>query len=168
MNLPDDRGSGPSATFRSILFDRDEGSIEAAAREPAFFADLHLDQIVASVTAGREEYELAPFFYRPLHAVEAVHYRHRVLSDLEQGAVLEAVSAFAAGMGRMRKHLGAYGQAPLRPPEAAVVPRGGLRVLQRGQAFAERLAALELQLARIRRVTRIPDAPTRPRTCSPR
>ena len=91
-------------SFRSILFDRDD-SVEASAQEPSFFGDLHLDQILSSLLAGREQYELAPFFYRPLHDVEAVHYRHHVLRDLEQKAVLDAVSEFARGMQRMREHL---------------------------------------------------------------
>ena len=77
----------------------------AAASEPDFFADLRLDQVVAALTAGREEYDLAGFFYRPLHEVEAVHYRHHVLSDLEQEPVLGAVREFAGGMRQMRKHL---------------------------------------------------------------
>ena len=36
---------------------------------PPFFVDLNLDQIVASVTAGKEEYNLAPIFFRPLQTV---------------------------------------------------------------------------------------------------
>jgi hypothetical protein len=53
--------------FRSILFDRPELGTEIDARaEPACFADL--DQIVTSMTAGRDEYHLQPFFYAPLDA----------------------------------------------------------------------------------------------------
>ena len=93
-----------ATSFRSILFVQDTLGTEAVD-EPGCFGDLHLDQIVTSVTAGREEYELAPFFYRPLHDVEAVHYRHHVLHDLEREPVLEAVREFADGMRQMRKHL---------------------------------------------------------------
>ena len=81
-------GSDPSArpsAFQSILFDRGDDAVDAA-EEPPFFGDLHLDQILSSLIAGREEYDLAPFFYRPLHEVEAVRYRHHVLRDLEQEA----------------------------------------------------------------------------------
>ena len=43
-------------TFRSILNRSPEGVAEAeAAQAPAYFADLNLDQIVASVTAGKKE-----------------------------------------------------------------------------------------------------------------
>jgi DNA mismatch repair protein MutS len=93
-----------ATSFGSILFVQDTLGSEAVA-EPGCFGDLHLDQIVTSVTAGREEYELAPFFYRSLHDAEAVHYRHHVLHDLEREPVIEAVRGFADGMRQMRKHL---------------------------------------------------------------
>jgi DNA mismatch repair protein MutS len=89
--------------FHSILFDRPEPSIELA--EPSFFSDLNLDQILEAMTAGREEYNLKPFFYTPLHDVEAVHYRHDVMRDLEKNDVFETVSAFARRMRVMRQHL---------------------------------------------------------------
>ena len=100
--ITDRHGAGTS--FQSILFDQEELGTEGC-EEPEFFGDLNLDQIVGSLTAGREEYELVPFFYRPLHDVEAVHYRHDVLGDLQQEPVLGAVRAFADGMRRMRSHL---------------------------------------------------------------
>jgi len=87
--------------FHSILFERD-GRFDPSSDEPACFRDLHLDQIVSSLIAGREEYDLARFFYRPLREVEAVRYRHHVLGDLSQESMLEAVRGFARGMHRMR------------------------------------------------------------------
>jgi len=93
-----------ATSFHSILFDQEALGAEAG-EEPDFFGDLNLDQILTSLTTGREEYELAPFFYRPLREVEAVHYRHHVLGDLQHEPVLEAVSAFADGMRRMRSNL---------------------------------------------------------------
>ena len=95
---------GFDLTSRSILFDRDPTGVDAVD-EPGCLGDLHFDQILARLTSGREEYDLAPFFYRPLHHVEAISYRHNVLRDLEQQEVLEAVREFAAGMRRMRKHV---------------------------------------------------------------
>ncbi len=76
--------------FRSILFDRDVERLDTL-EEPSCFGDLHLDQILADLTAGREQYALKPFFYRPVHQHEAVSYRHDVLRDLEQESLLEAV-----------------------------------------------------------------------------
>lgn len=93
-------------TFQSILFDRDQrDAVEDKLQAPAFFGDLHLDQIVAAIAVGREEYNLEPFFYQPLHELEPVRYRHHVLHDLEQEAVLEAVREFGRGLHEMRTHL---------------------------------------------------------------
>ncbi|HUA03213.1 MAG TPA: hypothetical protein VMB27_04865 [Solirubrobacteraceae bacterium] len=92
-------------TFHSILFDRDPGRVDERAVEPDFFADLRLDQVVAALMTGREDYGIAGLFYVPLHDVEAVHYRHHVLGDLEQAAVLSAVRDFAGALQQMRKHL---------------------------------------------------------------
>jgi len=92
--------------FDSILFLRSEDRAAAAeAAEPPFFRDLNLDQVLASLTAGREEYDLAPFFYAPLHDADAVRYRQEILRDLEDESVFAAVTSFAAGMRAMRAHL---------------------------------------------------------------
>jgi DNA mismatch repair protein MutS len=105
MSPADDGGTGAVPIFQSVLFDAEPRVDDRMVQEPDFFTDLHLDQVVAALTAGREEYDLVPFFYRPLHDVEAVQYRHHVLSDLEHGPVIEVVREFARGMQRMRKHL---------------------------------------------------------------
>ena len=94
-----------AGTFQSILFDRGDGGVDGAVGEPDFFADLRVDQVVAALSTGREDYDLAGFFYQPLHEVEAVQYRHHVLADLAQEPVLAAVREFAAGIQQMRKHL---------------------------------------------------------------
>jgi hypothetical protein len=108
MSPSDTPGSGPrtsggDAAFRSILSER-PASFDAA-EQPDFFVDLNLDQVLESMTAGREQYELRPFFYKPLHEVDAVRYRHEVLRDLEQPPVLECIASFAQSMRRMRDHL---------------------------------------------------------------
>jgi len=95
-----------TVSFRSILFDGSKGPAAAdATEEPPFFTDLNLDQVLESLTRGREEYELRPFFYMPLHDVAAVRYRHDVLRDLEKPEVLDAIRAFAQAMRQMREHL---------------------------------------------------------------
>jgi DNA mismatch repair ATPase MutS len=91
--------------FESILFDHDEVDV-ASAPEPPFFSDLNLDQVVESITAGRDEYDLTQFFYAPLRSVASVEYRHEVFRDLEQDEVREAVRSFAERMQRMRRLLG--------------------------------------------------------------
>ena len=76
-----------------------------ASTPPPFFVDLNLDQIVASVTAGKEEYDLAPFFFRPLQTVDEVTYRQAVMRDLENSATYDAVSKFAERMRQVRGRL---------------------------------------------------------------
>ncbi len=89
--------------FHSILFEQTEWVTER--EEPECFSDLNLDRMLDSLSAGRKEYDLAPFFYAPLRDAGAVEYRHEVLRDLEEGAVAEAVRAFARAMRSMREHL---------------------------------------------------------------
>jgi DNA mismatch repair protein MutS len=92
--------------FQSILFDPVESRADAeGAREPACVGDLNLDQVLESMAAGRQEYELEPFFYTPLREVAAVRYRHEILHDLEQPAVFETVGEFAGRMRAMRERL---------------------------------------------------------------
>ncbi len=130
-------------SFESILFDRDAPATESL-EEPAFFDDLHLDQILKSLTSNREQYELTAFFYRPLHEVEAIRYRHHVLRDLEQEEVLEAVRKFARSMSRMRECLTLVDKLHYARQEqrwfleAVAVYCGAIR------SFVERLAELEL------------------------
>src|SRR5713101_3634156 len=92
--------------IHSILFDRPENSVDVdELEEPPSFADLNLDQVLASMTSGRDEYKVKPFFYAPLRDVTAVEYRHEILRDLEKEAVFASVGAFADRMRAMRGHL---------------------------------------------------------------
>jgi DNA mismatch repair protein MutS len=102
----DRSGLEPALQFHSILSDRPEAGADAAgAQEPECFGDLNLDQVLASMTVGREEYDLAPFFYAPLRDVAAVDYRHEILRDLEQPVVFDMVGGFARRMQTMRRNL---------------------------------------------------------------
>jgi DNA mismatch repair protein MutS len=101
-------GSGRevAATFRSILFPAGaEGSQAETADEPEFFRDLNLDKVVAAVTGGKDDYDLAPFFYRPTRDLATIDYRHAVMRDLERDEVLQMVRSFAKGMRSTRQHL---------------------------------------------------------------
>jgi DNA mismatch repair protein MutS len=94
--------------FLSVLFehsDFDVGGGLDELTEPDFFADLNLDQVLASMTAGREQYELRTYFFAPLRQHAAVRYRHEVLHDLENADVLQTVGRFAESMRSMREHL---------------------------------------------------------------
>jgi DNA mismatch repair protein MutS len=129
--------------FTSILFERRADAAQQA--ETSFLADLNLDQVFTAVTAGLDEYDLAPFFRVPLHSERAVAYRHDVLRDLEHGAVSAAVAAFAAQMREMRSHLAQAGKLRYRYQkehwflDAATIYADAVSVL------ADALAATELQ-----------------------
>ncbi|HXJ83258.1 MAG TPA: DNA mismatch repair protein MutS, partial [Candidatus Methylomirabilis sp.] len=92
-------------TVPSVLFlntaDRPADGLHA----PNFFTDLNLDQIVAAITAGKEEYNLTPFFHAPLSDVDAIAFRHEVMRDLEDARLFDCIKAFALGMRAVRDHL---------------------------------------------------------------
>jgi DNA mismatch repair protein MutS len=93
-------------SFQSILFCGDaDGSADGAAREPACFGDLNLNQIVSAVAAGREEYDLKPFFYMPLQDRDAIAFRHAIMRDLENADTLRLVKLFAQRMRTVREKL---------------------------------------------------------------
>ena len=56
------------------------------------------------MVAGREGYDLKPFFYTPASLAE-VRHRQAVMGDLETPSVLEHVTHFAATMQRMGEHV---------------------------------------------------------------
>ncbi len=91
-------------TFHSILFQsaEDRPPSEALA-PPDFFVDLNLDQIVAAITVGKQEYNLTPFFHWPLCDVDAILYRHEVMRDLEDIVLLGNIKAFATALHAMRE-----------------------------------------------------------------
>jgi hypothetical protein len=92
--------------FRSILFDGPGGStVHDGQGAPDFFTDLNLDQVIASVTADRDEYNLKPFFHTPLSRVETIHYRHAILRDLENREQLGHIRSFAEKLRAMRANL---------------------------------------------------------------
>ncbi len=92
-------------TFHSILFVSDEDHAAEPLEAPAFFADLNLDQIIDAITTGRQEYHLQPFFYAPLHDLDAIAYRHEIMRDLEQPELFELMQSFARQMRKMRTSL---------------------------------------------------------------
>ena len=95
-----------TATFSSILYDAWEADEQRESREaPQFFPDLNLDQIVDTITSGRNEYALKPFFYLPLSNVETIRYRQDICRDLENPDLLRLIRSFAEDMRNMRAHL---------------------------------------------------------------
>ena len=126
-------------TFRSILLAR--GDEPANTAEPAYFADLHLDQVVSAVIAEHHEFELAGLFYESLHDVEAVRDRQFVVRDLERDEVRERVVEFGRGgdgarsfkINEGRPLPTSYGRTPtarcsgqgIEPPQSMLEPPKG-------------------------------------------
>ena len=104
-------GEPPGMKFAGILFRPEAGAPECLPSEaPAHFADLNLDQIVAALVAGREEYELRPFLHAPLATTDAIGYRHDAFRDLERAPIQRAVTSFAQQMRSVRASLAQAGK----------------------------------------------------------
>lgn len=94
------------AGFQSILFERsDDKPVEELVEAPDFFRDLNLDQIVNAITAGREEYNLKPFFHSRLTDIATVAYRQAIMRDLEKEVLFESVKTFSNRMRTVRQYL---------------------------------------------------------------
>ena len=119
-------------TFQSILFPsaEDRPTSEALA-PPDFFVDLNLDQVVAAITVGKEEYNLGPFFRWPLHNVDAVLYRHEVMRDLEDVFVFDKIKAFATALQATRKTLKELAKHHYKHQQEFSVPRCRCCLLRR-------------------------------------
>jgi len=123
-------------SFESILFlDASHRPDERSVSEPDCFHDLHLDQVVSAVVAGRDEYSLKSLFYVPVTEVAEVEYRQGVIRDLEDEAQFRAIKEFSHQMQRMRQHLVATEK--LHPHEkerwqleAALIYGGALEALR--------------------------------------
>lgn len=99
-------GERSSNRFTSILFEAPEESAHLdRVSEPEYFADLNLDQVVESITANREEYDLKPLFYERLGTIDGARYRHEVFGDLDHKALSGLIGSFAQSMRHMREHL---------------------------------------------------------------
>ncbi|WP_211232759.1 MutS-related protein [Desulfatirhabdium butyrativorans] len=64
--------------------------------------DLHLDQVIESIVAGRQDYDLKPFFHAQLQHPAAISYRQDVFRELENPAVQNAIRSFSRRMMDMR------------------------------------------------------------------
>ena len=91
-------------SFRSILFEGNAAP-QLGAAAPEYFSDLQLTEIVDSITAGLDEFDLKPFFFTPLQTLESIQYRQEIMQALEKRALREPIVAFGDGMRRMREQL---------------------------------------------------------------
>ena len=104
-----------SMRFESILFPPGR-EVPWAAEAPDCFRDLNLGPVVAAITGGWPDYELAPFFHTPLRDADAILYRQAVMRDLETPAAAGPVAEFTRAMRVMRERL-AFGDKLRCAPE---------------------------------------------------
>ena len=93
-------------TFHRILFENPHDVKKEMLDMPAFFVDLNLDQVIEAITAGKQEYNLKPFFYTPMHDIGEIEYRQEIMRDLENRTFMAHIESFASKMSIMRQYLG--------------------------------------------------------------
>jgi DNA mismatch repair protein MutS len=93
-----------SFRFQSILFQNSDNA-QTRVEAPDFFTDLNLDEVVSSIVAGKDEYNLRPFFYTPLTDADEINYRHDVFRDLKEERLWRSIQSFAEDMRAMRGDL---------------------------------------------------------------
>ncbi len=92
-------------TFQSILFDKSNIQKEVL-KQPEFFPDLNMDQVIDAITARKKDYNLKPFFYNHLRDAETIYYRHEIMQDLENDTLMARIKAFTEKMVVVRRYLG--------------------------------------------------------------
>lgn len=90
------------ARFTSILFPHG-GAAKGVDAAPGCLPDLHLDEIIAAVTAGHPDDHVDRFFYVLLRDVSTIEHRHQVFRDLERDQTRQPIANFVDGMRTMRR-----------------------------------------------------------------
>jgi DNA mismatch repair protein MutS len=132
-------------TFYSILFESfEDRTVDDAVEAPEFFSDLNCDKIVDAITAGKEDYNLKPFFYACLHRVDAIKYRHEVMRDLESPALHQHVTSFAQTMREIRDNLARVKKLHYREQQLAWFLDAVEIYCRNIRSFADNLSGLTL------------------------
>lgn len=127
-------------SFHSILCDGKEANSDEKHAAPDFIRDLNIDQIVGSITMGRDEYNLTPFFYRLLSDQDAVVHRQQIFRELETPQLDDIVRSFAESMQTMRSHLRFAVVSTVQPDDPATRTYKVLRRPADGRAYALAIA----------------------------
>ncbi|MEM0135172.1 MAG: hypothetical protein QXU18_08120 [Thermoplasmatales archaeon] len=78
--------------YQGILNRSQDVATKSNNKEPDFFVDLNLDQIIDEISRKYEKYDVKTLLLNPLFDVEDLKYRQEVFSDLESKETLEALS----------------------------------------------------------------------------
>ncbi|MDN5789763.1 MAG: hypothetical protein L0H25_02680 [Micrococcales bacterium] len=96
--------SGPSILFR------DPGAVVLETTLPDYASDLLLDQVIAHIIKGADEYDLLPYFATRLSDVRDVTYRQEVFTDLEDQELTKALVDYGEAMHLTRTRLAQSGK----------------------------------------------------------
>ena len=110
------------SSFQSTLFNRLE--TELTLSQPEFFPDLDLDQVVASITARRDEYELQRFFHALLRDPEIIKYRQGVFQRLRKSESARFGARVLGKDAHGARPCRAFGEALLQIPKRRMVLAG--------------------------------------------
>jgi DNA mismatch repair protein MutS len=134
------------ARFTSILFPQG-GASSGIDEVPECFADLHLDEVIAAVTAASTDEHVHRLFYVPLHEISLVEHRHRVFQDLERDEIRQPISIFVGGMATMQRRLEQANRLPY-----PLQRQGGF--FHAVHTYCDVVASLRDQLARVELTSR--------------
>ena len=132
--------------FTSILF-HDGRRTHDTLVAPEYFADLNCDQIVDAITAGKEDYNLKPFFYDCVKTTSAIDYRHAVFCDLENPSLFARVATFSQEMHDMRQYMARVNKLHYKEQQEGWFLDAVERYCKSVSAFADDLSKIELSSA---------------------
>jgi len=129
--------------FHSILSEQSpDGSQTLPKKQPDFFKDLNLDQVIADVTAGRDRDDLTPWFYAPLTTLADIAYRQCIVKDLANPQLRGALKEFGTQMHTVRVYLDNASQS-------RQAHRGGRWLLDAAKIYCDLMSAFARQLDRL-------------------
>ena len=82
--------------FYSILFcNKEQHDQPRQSKEPAYFKDLNLGQIVLPILEAKKEFHLDAFFYTTLRDQDTILYRQNVMRELKDQKLRSLLTAFS-------------------------------------------------------------------------
>ena len=82
--------------FYSILFcNKEQHDQPRQSKEPAYFKDLNLGQIVSPILEAKKEFHLDAFFYTTLRDQDTILYRQNVMRELKDQKLRSLLTAFS-------------------------------------------------------------------------